>query len=494
MSRRPPKELEHLLTALERGALSVVEAQQLAELLKNDADCRAYYIDYVAMNALLEYSFGALSEAATEEELLNRNSLVLEFLEQEERERLSQPKLDPELTGANRTATPNLSSPTDRSWSWQDVVPAPVAYLSVAVLLIFAALSFGPDTEQPTSSPVVASITGQRSAVWQTESNTTSPRIGDELQAGRRLTLNRGVAEITTARGAVALLEAPCIVEMLENDNALYLHDGKLVGICLTDSSRGFLVRTPHMDVVDLGTKFGVDTSKDVSTEVHVYQGEVEATRQSNDGWQAFRETLVEGQAMRATNDSREQVNLFEADPLRFASIETNRGNYLEVGTGHGRKVGDYDPHWRVVALDGKPVTSGGQLVVAPKGEGPTASNPNEGIPSQWLKVDTQIAPPAPLARTYTCRTTFQSPDKQSLQDAKLTMGINGGRAILTVRVNDQAFEIPQAAKDRKTFGSPYFELDISDALSPNENTVEIEVYDTDPQTAFRVGFEIVKQ
>ncbi|MGB0768060.1 MAG: hypothetical protein ACPGYV_10155 [Phycisphaeraceae bacterium] len=140
------------------------------------------------------------------------------------------------------------------------------------------------DPLPPPATQAVATITATHNAVWsspQTEdaSALVSPLTkGSPLRAGDRLTLTAGFAEITTQRGAIAILEAPATIELTHNDNALRLHTGKLVGICETDSSKGFVVRTEYADITDIGTVFGVvvDAFKNATAEVIV--GEIEVS------------------------------------------------------------------------------------------------------------------------------------------------------------------------------------------------------------------------
>ncbi|MEO0474949.1 MAG: hypothetical protein AAF085_03115, partial [Planctomycetota bacterium] len=122
----------------------------------------------------------------------------------------------------------------------------------------------------PAGTPIVATLTAERDVVWDR-------RPGQDLYAGQRFTLNQGFAEITTASGAIAILEAPATIELLNNDNALRLLDGKLVGICETESSKGFVVRTLHMDITDLGTRFGVSVDPVHGTITKVFDGIVRA-------------------------------------------------------------------------------------------------------------------------------------------------------------------------------------------------------------------------
>ncbi|MFK7788497.1 MAG: LamG-like jellyroll fold domain-containing protein [Phycisphaeraceae bacterium] len=123
---------------------------------------------------------------------------------------------------------------------------------------------------------VVATITATHNAVWTAQPD-------EDLYPGDRLTLTAGFAEITTKRGAVAVLEAPATIELID-ENAVRLHVGRLVGICETDASQGFLVRTDHADVVDLGTEFGVEASASEGTSVSVFDGDVELSERTDSG------------------------------------------------------------------------------------------------------------------------------------------------------------------------------------------------------------------
>ncbi|MEM9347818.1 MAG: LamG-like jellyroll fold domain-containing protein [Planctomycetota bacterium] len=169
------------------------------------------------------------------------------------------------------------------------VIPRSIAWLaSAAAVLLIAAAVFWHGSEPKTNQPIadnntqppdlepitprlVAMLTAEHDAVWDR-------RPGTGLYAGQRLTLTKGFVQITTQRGAVAALEAPATIELIDSPNAIRLHTGKLVGICETESSKGFLVRTPHMDVIDIGTRFGVDATNPGDTKVLVIRGEIEVS------------------------------------------------------------------------------------------------------------------------------------------------------------------------------------------------------------------------
>ncbi|MEM6505032.1 MAG: FecR family protein [Planctomycetota bacterium] len=175
-----------------------------------------------------------------------------------------------------------------------------------------------PKTELPTPKRIVATLTDERDAVWDR-------RPGDDLYAGQRFTLTQGVAELTTSRGAVAVLQAPATVELIDDDNAIRLHTGRLVGLCETDASHGFTVHTPHLAVTDLGTRFGVDASDSRLTSVIVFEGEVRVTPTKGQAGLLIPQRLVAGQsltgsasALVVTNYEPQAYNaLLDIDDLR---------------------------------------------------------------------------------------------------------------------------------------------------------------------------------
>ncbi|MBX2852175.1 MAG: hypothetical protein KTR15_10555 [Phycisphaeraceae bacterium] len=132
-------------------------------------------------------------------------------------------------------------------------------------------------TPTPAHLPVVATLTDAVGAQWRSDDRPVPMPVGAQLVAYERFTLTHGFAEITTRRGATALLQAPCTIELTDHDNAIRLHSGKLVGKCETPASKGFTVHAPDMDVVDLGTEFGVEADSAEGSTVLVMTGEVRA-------------------------------------------------------------------------------------------------------------------------------------------------------------------------------------------------------------------------
>ncbi|MEM6260493.1 MAG: LamG-like jellyroll fold domain-containing protein [Planctomycetota bacterium] len=134
-----------------------------------------------------------------------------------------------------------------------------------------------PPTTAADTNRVVATIAEQHGAVWLTNNGEGSLPGRTLLGPNQRLTLVKGFAEITTVRGAQVLVQSPATIETTDSDNAIRLHRGKLVGICETARSKGFVVHAPGVDVVDLGTRFGVEADAARGTSVLVMEGSVRA-------------------------------------------------------------------------------------------------------------------------------------------------------------------------------------------------------------------------
>ena len=202
---------------------------------------------------------------------------------------------------------------------------ATAAALLLGVVLAIAFLTGGPDEpdrvveapDQPTIVPqapiaqhVVATLTAEYDAVWDRQP-------GVDLYAGQRFTLTQGYAEVTTSQGAVAILEAPATVELMDDRNAIRLHTGKLTGICETDTSKGFAVYTPTAKLVDVGTVFGVEVTPGNTTQLHVIRGQVNAAPITADERVGIYTRVTANQAV--TIQAEKPVQSVVFDRKRFA-------------------------------------------------------------------------------------------------------------------------------------------------------------------------------
>ncbi|QDU75865.1 FecR protein [Bremerella volcania] len=135
----------------------------------------------------------------------------------------------------------------------------------------------------------VARVLEQRDAVF--ESSSMSPHHSGILSGGT-YSLTNGELLIRFHGGALGVIRAPTQFQ-INSISSVRLHRGQIAVTCPSRDSRGFRVKVPHGDIVDLGTEFGVEVDKFGDAHVYVFQGTVVAQNANN------RVTLKVGDAAR---------------------------------------------------------------------------------------------------------------------------------------------------------------------------------------------------
>ncbi|MDA7893755.1 FecR family protein [bacterium] len=145
-----------------------------------------------------------------------------------------------------------------------------VVLATAASLFVFLIWS---DTEPPRDGgvPAIATVEYTSHARWGGEERV----LGDRLGEGK-LHLETGLARLDFLNGATVTLQGPAEFEILSTYKTV-LTSGILTA-SIPESAVGFEVLTPAMDVVDLGTAFGVSVGGDGETDVCVFEGEVEVS------------------------------------------------------------------------------------------------------------------------------------------------------------------------------------------------------------------------
>ena len=117
------------------------------------------------------------------------------------------------------------------------------------------------------------------------------------LTSGERLDLANGLVEITFNDGAVVVLEGPATFDV-DSPGRAQLHEGRMTAV-VPERAHGFQVATARMNVVDLGTEFGLMAEPEGTTEVHVFNGLVKAQLLDEQGNQVRTMELNTSQAAR---------------------------------------------------------------------------------------------------------------------------------------------------------------------------------------------------
>jgi hypothetical protein len=96
---------------------------------------------------------------------------------------------------------------------------------------------------------------------------------GQLLHVGDRVALASGMAKITFDCGAEVVLQGPCDF-WLHTPMVGYLGSGRITAN-VPRRAFSFAILSPQVDMVDLGTSFGVEVGAQGRTELHVFEGEV---------------------------------------------------------------------------------------------------------------------------------------------------------------------------------------------------------------------------
>jgi hypothetical protein len=120
---------------------------------------------------------------------------------------------------------------------------------------------------------VIASIQGLEDAQWRKTNDTI--QIGAGICEGYDFELVAGKVDIVYPHGATLHISGPAKWKMVNLESSL-LESGKMTAY-VPPTAVGYRVQTPVLSVLDKGTRFGVQVNEDRDTEVHVFEGEVEA-------------------------------------------------------------------------------------------------------------------------------------------------------------------------------------------------------------------------
>lgn len=242
------------------------------------------------------------------------------------------------------------------------IIPKSVVWLSVAAALglLASVVWFNqPEKTSPTTPPITQQPAPQQAPAQPARPvrvATVTGALDARLADGRAVTpgtfvynqpfdLAQGILQLQLTSGVTLTLEGPARLSPT-SDMFVSLDAGKVVGL-VPENAHGFLVRTPTMDVVDLGTEFGIEVDAQRGSAVHVLDGSVrlEPGRYA----QRFEPVIAEvGHALTVADEGTPTP--IDTTPTAF---------YREVPSAYERLVRDARPlaYWRFDSQD-----AGGRL------------------------------------------------------------------------------------------------------------------------------------
>ena len=234
--------LENLILGHFDSALSSEQESELARLLEDSADARDLFASYMRLEgATLDLGIAdAIKSCASETVAVSQTQT---------------------RNGRNEALSQKFRM---NSIGWMAGI---AITLVIAFLLIFVRTS---ENKTAKTMPAVARIVRLVNVDWQGEDGYD---IGNDLTPGN-YNIASGLAEIEFNNGASIIVEGPSEFEIASSERA-FLRHGRIRSI-VPPQAFGFTIESKNMKVIDLGTEFGMEVDPDGTSEVHVFDGEVE--------------------------------------------------------------------------------------------------------------------------------------------------------------------------------------------------------------------------
>lgn len=275
MSRRDSF-LEELVAAFLEGRLSSEQSAELHEQLRSSGEARNYFLEIVNLHAALVGDAELAGATGRQAPLETAAGCGAESLS---------------LGGGART------------WAASGIAALAVCCL-VVLCVRFIHL---PQLEETELFATVVRLAGVEKSFSTVE--------GEAIHR-QKVTLPQGVIELQTAKGARVVIEAPAKF-IFESAQRLRVMRGRLSAE-VPPAAKGFTVVTSSGDVIDLGTRFGVDVPENGAPEVHVFQGEVIARPTEA----ASGKSLKQGQAVAMETRRSTRRDLRDSAFIESAELE----------------------------------------------------------------------------------------------------------------------------------------------------------------------------
>jgi hypothetical protein len=242
-------ELTEMVSERYWKSLSAADYEQLNLLVVSDPAARRMYVDLMFETAVLAHHAGSWRLAA----------------------RSTDEPAKPQA--AERSSSLPLSI---LGRAFQGVLNSPIAATILVATLIYGVFGYlAWDLRSKSSSSglaAVAFVDETTDVQWSSETRHAPEH--SPIRASELLKIDSGLVSLKLVRGTNLLIEGPATWS-IDDENSATLYSGKLVARVPTPAI-GFTVDTPTLQIVDLGTEFGVVADADGQTQVEVFEGKVD--------------------------------------------------------------------------------------------------------------------------------------------------------------------------------------------------------------------------
>jgi hypothetical protein len=257
--------MDILLLSLD-GEAGIEEMQKLKEILESSSEARNYYLKaLMTAESVREMDWEAKDFEHETDKSESFNAVLWNALADDE-------KTAPVVQIAKAEVKSEQEQDTAQMVPVRKISKFPIitAIASCAALLmIFAYVYLNPQMSE------VATLTDSINSQWSTPQS--SVKIGSRLSTTREpVMLEQGIIKILYDNDIEVLIEAPAEYQ-IRSAKEISLKTGSLFAR-VSQAGKGFSVKTSNATIVDLGTEFGVRSSQQDKTELHVFKGKTTLT------------------------------------------------------------------------------------------------------------------------------------------------------------------------------------------------------------------------
>lgn len=287
--------LYDLFGALCNETITPEQHQALEKILKEDADARQQYFNYMELHLDLERQHDEQPEAE------------MDFL-------FSMPAS--QSTNLKPTSN-NAFQSSQALWGLVSII---CVTLVVGLLILKEktqpAVSLT-DIPTTTSRAGVAEVT--QTAALRFAEGAPFLKVGSPIKTGQEYAISEGQIQFKFTNGAEVILTGPAVFEAAGAEHLAVRYGS--CSVFAPEGAEGFTVETPLSNVVDFGTRFSVNVTETGNTDVQVIEGETDVRPIGSDVKSKVKtKRLTKGMAQRLTTNNGVVVDEIPFDGNQYVS------------------------------------------------------------------------------------------------------------------------------------------------------------------------------
>ena len=303
--------LKNLISAMLDDKLSQEQAKELDHILQNSSEARDTYRRLVDIH----FTLNEISE----------NKQTVEF--------------------------PDLPTPENFPEEFRSTRKQLIIFQTIAALLAIAFIISSVNTKEVIREVEVVKETIPKTVLASVEKvsadatwESNAKKMGDKLYS-EELILTKGQVTIKYNHGAEIKLEGPAHYQLKSLELA-QLYYGQIAAK-VPEAAQGFTVEAPKAAIVDLGTEFALNVTKDGKSQVHVYEGEVVSSLLGDNGDTLVNANLYSKDGVEIDSNTETVTELSGNE--KFIRVEEKSTSQLLISSNYVNTVKAHGPlaYWR---------------------------------------------------------------------------------------------------------------------------------------------------